>query len=60
MALGDAIAQLEPRQQAVIRMRYFRGMTQDKAAVVLGVSQVQVSRLERRALGKLKEILGEG
>ena len=60
VALGDAIAQLEPRQQAVIRMRYFRGMTQDKAAVVLGVSQVQVSRLERRALGRLKEILGEG
>lgn len=59
VALGDAISQLEPRQQAVIRMRYFRGMTQDKAAAVLGVSQVQVSRLERRALGKLKEILGE-
>ena len=59
VALGDAISQLEPRQQAVIRMRYFRGMTQDKTASVLGVSQVQVSRLERRALGKLKEILGE-
>ena len=59
VALGDAISQLEPRQQAVIRMRYFRGMTQDKTAAVLGVSQVQVSRLERRALGKLKEILGE-
>ena len=60
VALGDAIAQLEPRQQAVIRMRYFRGMTQDKTAAVMGVSQVQVSRLERRALGRLKEILGEG
>ena len=59
VALGDAISQLEPRQQAVIRMRYFRGMTQDKTAAVLGVSQVQVSRLERRALGRLKEILGE-
>ena len=59
VALGDAIAQLEPRQQAVIRMRYFRGMTQDKTAAVMGVSQVQVSRLERRALGRLKEILGE-
>ena len=58
VALGDAISQLEPRQQAVIRMRYFRGMTQDKTAAVLGVSQVQVSRLERRALGRLKEILG--
>lgn len=57
VALGDAISQLEPRQQAVIRMRYFRGMTQDKTAAVMGVSQVQVSRLERRALGRLKEIL---
>ena len=60
VALGDAISQLEPRQQAVIRMRYFRGMTQDKTAAVMGVSQVQVSRQERRALGRLKEILGEG
>ena len=59
VALGDAISQLEPRQQAEIRMRYFRGMTQDKTAAVMGVSQVQVSRLERRALGRLKEILGE-
>ena len=59
VALGDAISQLEPRQQAVIRLRYFRGMTQDKTAAVMGVSQVQVSRLERRALGRLKEILGE-
>ena len=59
VALGDAISQLEPRQQAVIRMRYFRGMTQDTTAAVMGVSQVQVSRLERRALGRLKEILGE-
>lgn len=59
VALGDAISQLEPRQRAVIRMRYFRGMTQDKTAAVMGVSQVQVSRLERRALGRLKEILGE-
>ena len=59
VSLEDAIRQLEPRQQAVIRMRYFRGMTQDKTAVVLGVSQVQVSRLERKALGRLREILGE-
>ena len=59
VALGDAISQLEPRQQAVIRMRYFRGMTQDKTAAVMGVSQVQVSRLERRALGVVREILGE-
>ena len=58
VALGDAISQLEPRQQAVIRMRYFRGMTQDKTAAVMGVSQVQVSRLERRALGRVKGNFG--
>ena len=60
VALGDAIAQLEPRQQAVIRMRYFRGMTQDKAAVVLGVSQVQVSRIERKAVTRLRDRLAGG
>ena len=59
VALRDAISQLEPRQKAIISMRYFRGMTQDKTAKVLGVSQVQVSRLERKALGTLRELLKE-
>ena len=59
VALQDAIAKLEPRQRAIISMRYFRGMTQDKTAAVLGVSQVQVSRLERKALKQLKELLKE-
>lgn len=59
VALRDAISQLEPRQRAIISMRYFRGMTQDKTAQVLGVSQVQVSRLERKALGALRELLKE-
>lgn len=57
VSLRDAIGTLEPRQRAVIDMRYFRGMTQDKAAKVLGVSQVQVSRIERKALKQLKELL---
>ena len=57
VSLNDAISHLEPRQQTVIRMRYFRGMTQEKTAGVLGVSQVQVSRLERKALKSLREIL---
>ncbi len=59
VALKDAIGKLEPRQRAVIDMRYFRAMTQEKTAAVLGVSQVQVSRIERKALGTLKEILQE-
>lgn len=57
LSLRDAISKLEPRQRAVIDMRYYRGMTQDKTAKVLGVSQVQVSRIERKALGQLKELL---
>jgi RNA polymerase sporulation-specific sigma factor len=42
----------------VVVLRYYRGMTQDKAAKVIGISQVQVSRLERAALQKLKRRLG--
>lgn len=57
VSLRDAISRLEPRQRAVIDMRYFRGMTQEKTAFVLGVSQVQVSRIERKALKELKTLL---
>lgn len=57
ISLRDAIAHLEPRQRAVIDMRYFRAMTQDKTAKVLGVSQVQVSRIERKALEQLRSLL---
>lgn len=57
VSLEDAIGKLEPRQRAVIQMRYFRGMTQEKTAEVLAVSQVQVSRIERKALNQLRELL---
>lgn len=59
VALRDAIGTLEPRQRAVIDMRYFRCMTQEKTAAVLGISQVQVSRIERKALGVLRQLLRE-
>ena len=59
MSLQDAISALDPRQKAVIRMRYFRSMTQEKTAAVLGVSQVQVSRIERKAVAELRRILME-
>jgi RNA polymerase sporulation-specific sigma factor len=41
----------------VIALRFFHGLTQDAAARILGVSQVQVSRLERRAVEGLRKIL---
>lgn len=59
VALRAAVGSLEPRQKAVIDLRYFRGMTQEKAAAILGISQVQVSRIERKALGALREQLHE-
>ena len=57
LTLRAAMARLPEREQQVLLLRYFRGMTQMNTARVLGVSQVQVSRLERRALEKLREEL---
>jgi RNA polymerase sporulation-specific sigma factor len=41
----------------VIRLRYFHGLTQQRVATVLSVSQVQVSRIEKKALAHLRELL---
>ena len=57
IALGQAIDKLPEREAMVIKLRYFHGLTQDRVSKVLGVSQVQVSRIEKKALGKLKEYL---
>lgn len=57
VALREAIAALPERERAVIALRYFRGMTQEKAAGILRVSQVQVSRLERKAVERLRIFL---
>lgn len=56
-ALDEAIKKLPERERMVIGLRYFHGMTQDKTAKILGVSQVQVSRLERRAVCALRGIM---
>lgn len=56
-ALDEAIKQLPEKEQMVISLRFFHCMTQDKTAKVLGVSQVQVSRLERRAVEGLRKIM---
>ena len=57
IALRGAIELLPEQERQVIALRYYRGMTQSSCAKVLGVSQVQVSRLERRAIAKLREHL---
>ena len=58
ISLRQAISALPEREQTVIRLRYFHGLTQDRVAKVLQVSQVQVSRIEKKALGKLRELMG--
>ena len=55
IALRQAIAELPEREKCVISLRYFHGLTQDRVARVLGVSQVQVSRIEKKAIGMLRE-----
>ena len=55
--LKAAIAQLSQREQLVIQLRYFRAFTQEQTARVIGVSQVQVSRIERRAVEHLRRLL---
>ena len=57
VSLREAIDRLPERERRVISLRYFHDMTQEAAARVLGVSQVQVSRLERRAISALRELL---
>lgn len=57
LALREAVRSLPDKERRVLALRYWRGMTQTDAAKVLGVSQVQVSRLERRAVQKLRQQL---
>lgn len=57
IALREAIASLNEREQMVIRLRFFHGLTQDKTAKILGVSQVQISRIEKKALENLRRFI---
>lgn len=57
VSLREAIDALPERERQVVYLRFFHDMTQDAASRVLGVSQVQVSRIERRAVEHLREYL---
>ena len=59
IALREAIDALPERERMTILLRFFKGLTQEQAARLLGVSQVQVSRLERRALERLRASLAD-
>ncbi len=55
IALREAIAGLAPRERQIIVFRYFKNKTQSEVAVMLGISQVQVSRLEKKILASMRE-----
>lgn len=57
VALRDGLALLEERERTILMLRYFRDRTQVEVARLLGLSQVQVSRLERRALAQIRTYL---
>ena len=59
IALEEALKQVPERELSVLRMRYFDGRTQNEISERVGVSQAQVSRLEKAAIARLKRLLAE-
>lgn len=57
IALRQAVERLPERERTVIQLRYFHGLTQQRVAKVMEVSQVQVSRIEKKALEKLRDFM---
>lgn len=57
LALRQAIAQLPERERLVVELRYYHDLTQERTSKVLGVSQVQVSRIEKKAVKLLRDLM---
>ena len=57
IALRQAISKLPQRERCVVELRYFHCLTQQRVAKIMNVSQVQVSRIEKKALALLREML---
>lgn len=57
IALRQAVEALPEREKTVVHLRYFHSLTQQRVAKVMNISQVQVSRIEKKALGILKGLM---
>ena len=57
LTLRQAIDALPQRDREVILLRFYKNLTQERTARILGISQVQISRIERRAIGRLRQWL---
>ncbi len=55
IALRDAMARLSPREKNIIQLRFFKGRTQMEIAGEIGISQAQVSRIEKGALERIRK-----
>lgn len=59
IALKEAIRHLDERERLIVYLRYYKDRTQSEVAERLGISQVQVSRLEKKILTQIKSQMGE-
>ena len=59
IAISQLMNQLKDNERQVILLRYYRGRTQTETAKILGTSQVQISRIEKRILSDMKRKLTE-
>lgn len=59
LALSEAIGSLTERERLIVYLRYFRDQTQSEVASRLGISQVQVSRLEKKILQSIREQIAQ-
>ena len=57
IALRQAVSALPEREKSVIHLRYFHALTQQRVAKLMDISQVQVSRIEKKAITMLKEMM---
>jgi RNA polymerase sporulation-specific sigma factor len=59
IALKEAVEHLDERERLIVYLRYYKDQTQSEVATRLGITQVQVSRLEKKILKQIKEQMGE-
>jgi RNA polymerase sigma-B factor len=59
VALARSFHVLDERERRILRLAFFDGLSQSQIARELGISQIHVSRLSRRALGKLRREIGQ-
>lgn len=57
VSLREAVESLPEKESKVIALRYYRGLTQSQTAKILGTSQVQISRIEKKAVAELRRLL---